>query len=168
MDWKLFALVGLGAGAYLYMKNKNTASGDLGFSAATTAVKPAANNGGWSNGSPSVNVALPSNAQAQAAAAISSQSGTTTALNAAAAANAAFYAQKSAGTVAPANATPDQIAYASQQAGYAAAAKGTPAAVPIYTAAYIATLPTSAAAAGVGQPYQTASGYNTGLRYSSY
>jgi short-subunit dehydrogenase len=57
-------------------------------------------------------------------------------------------------------------AYAAKQAGYAAAAIGTPAPAAIYTAAYIATLPTSAAAAGPGKPYQSGNGgYNTGIKY---
>ena len=43
---------------------------------------------------------------------------------------------------------------------------GTQGITPIFTAAHIATLPTSAAAAGPGNPYQSGNGgYNTGIKY---
>lgn len=74
-------------------------------------------------------------------------------------------AMKIAGTVAPVNATPEQVNYAAQQASYAAAAIGTPAPVPIYTAAYISTLPTSAETAKGGAYQSGNGGYNTGIKY---
>lgn len=56
-------------------------------------------------------------------------------------------------------------AYQQQQAAYAAAAKGTPALVPIYTAAYIATLPKTGVIGG-GTAFQSGNGgYNTGIKY---
>lgn len=61
--------------------------------------------------------------------------------------------------------TAAQTAYAAQQAGYAAAAIGTYAPAPLYTAAYIATLPKTGTPGG-GTAYQSGNGgYNTGIKY---
>jgi hypothetical protein len=58
-----------------------------------------------------------------------------------------------------------QTAYQAQQASYAAAAIGTPALVPVYTPAYIATLPATGTPGG-GTAYQSGNGgYNTGIKY---